>query len=262
MTGEERPPAVAGLFYPADPSELEETVRGMLDAALPAAPGRLPPKALILPHAGHVYSGPVAASGYKLIPPTTRRVVLIGPSHRYPFRGIAAHSAHWFATPLGRIPLDREAILRIVGLPGVALLDAAHENEHSLEVHLPFLQVVLSEFSLVPLVVGEAGPDAVAGVLEALWDGPETAIVISSDLSHFHDYETARRIDRATAEAVEALAPRRIGPEQACGCYPVAGLLRLARRKGLEAETLDLRNSGDTSGDRSRVVGYGAFALS
>jgi len=189
-------------------------------------------------------------------------VVLIGPSHRYPFRGVAASGARWFATPLGRIPLDREAIERIARLPGVLLLDAAHENEHSLEVHLPFLQVALDEFSLVPLLVGETEPEPVAAVIEALWDGPETAIVVSSDLSHFHDYETARRIDRATAEAVMALAPQRIGPEQACGCYPVAGLLRLARRKGLAAETIDLRNSGDTSGDRSRVVGYGAFALS
>lgn len=252
-----REACVAGLFYPADPLELRVAVRGYLGN------GRsTPPKALIVPHAGYVYSGPVAGTGYRRWEGARgNRVVLLGPAHRYPLAGLAAHGAEWFATPLGRVPVDTEAIARLLELPQVQRLDAAHRGEHSLEVHIPFLQMVFADFRLVPLVVGDAAPAEVAEVLELVWNGPETFVVVSSDLSHYHDYDTARRLDRETADAIERLRPADVGPEDACGCRAIGGLLEVARRRGLRATTLDLRNSGDTAGPRSEVVGYGAFAF-
>ena len=254
-----RPPAVAGLFYPAEPGALARAIRGYLDeAAEPAAVA----KALIVPHAGYVYSGPIAASAYRALAKARgriRRVVLLGPAHRVAFAGIAVPAADAFATPLGTVTVDRDAIAAIRDLPQVTVSDEAHRLEHSLEVHLPFLEQVLGEFTVVPLVVGEATPEAVAEVLERLWDGPETLILVSSDLSHYHDQATARRLDSATARAIEALNPEEIAPEQACGRLPIAGLLLAARAHGLRATTLDLRNSGDTAGPRDEVVGYGAW---
>jgi AmmeMemoRadiSam system protein B len=223
-----------------------------------------PPKALIAPHAGYIYSGPIAASAYATLAPahaTITRVVLLGPAHRVRVRGLAASSAAQFETPLGAIDLDRDAIELALTLPQVKLMDEAHVLEHSLEVQLPFLQEVLDRFSLAPFVVGDAGADEVAEVLDLLWGGPETLIVISSDLSHYHDYATARRLDAATTLAIESLRPQDIGYDQACGRIPVNGLLALARRRGLHAQTLDLRNSGDTAGPRDQVVGYGAYVF-
>ncbi len=257
-----RRPAVAGTFYPADPRELRELVGCQLADAAEPAPDEAPPKALIAPHAGYVYSGPIAATAYRRLGPVApriERVVLLGPSHRVFVEGLAAPSVDAFATPLGEIPIDRESVERILALPQVSLLDAAHAYEHSLEVHLPFLQAVLPAFSLVPLSVGDATAEEVDEVLEALWGGPETLIVVSSDLSHYYPYETARRMDAATSEAIEALRPEGLDEESACGRVPVRGLLVAARRKGLRARTLDLRNSGDTAGPRGEVVGYGAY---
>ena len=222
------------------------------------------PKALIAPHAGYIYSGPVAASAYARLAAareTIERVVLLGPAHRVPFRGIAASSATAFATPMGSVPVDVEAVRSIRALPRVVVLDEAHRLEHSLEVQLPFLQRVMGDFSVVPLLVGDATAEEVAEVLEALWGGPATAIVISSDLSHYHDYETARRLDAATSRAIEELRPDDIGPDQACGRLPIKGLLRVARAHGLKATTVDLRNSGETAGPRRDVVGYGAWVF-
>ncbi|MEJ2344739.1 MAG: AmmeMemoRadiSam system protein B [Gammaproteobacteria bacterium] len=256
-----RYPAVAGMFYPEDPAALRRMVREFLDAAPTSAPV---PKALIVPHAGYVYSGPIAASAYACLQPardTIRRVVLLGPSHRVPFHGLAASSAEQFVTPLGPVPLDREAIDVLLELPQVHLLDEAHELEHSLEVHLPFLQEVLAAFTLVPLVVGEASAEEVDGVLERLWGGPETLIVVSSDLSHYHDYATARGMDTRTSRAIEQLHDGDIGYDDACGRNPVRGLLHAARTHGLHASTLDLRSSGDTAGPRDQVVGYGAYVF-
>jgi len=250
------------MFYPAGPAELHTAVRQMLDDA--AATEDTVPKAIIVPHAGYVYSGPIAASAYARLRPARdviHRVVLLGPSHRVPFYGLAVSTAEQFATPLGDIPLDREAIERISALPQVKALDEAHALEHSLEVHLPFLQEVLASFTLVPLVVGDTRPEEVGEVLEMLWDGPETLIVISSDLSHYHDYDTARRMDQATARAIEGLRPEDIHYEDACGRNPVNGLLHLSLKLGLHAHTLDLRNSGDTAGPRDQVVGYGAWVF-
>jgi MEMO1 family protein len=256
-----RNPAVAGLFYPDDSRELHALVSGYL-AAVPASGGV--PKAIIAPHAGYIYSGPIAASAYARIQPARgriTRVVLLGPAHRVGFHGLALSSANCFQTPLGRITVDQEAVKKISGLPQVQVMDAAHMQEHSLEVHLPFLQEVLGEFSLVPLVVGDAEPNEVAEVLEALWGGPETLIVISSDLSHYHDYKTAQRLDRATSQAIEQLRLEDIQYDHACGRNPVSGLLRVARQRGLRAKTIDLRNSGDTAGTPDRVVGYGAYVF-
>jgi AmmeMemoRadiSam system protein B/AmmeMemoRadiSam system protein A len=221
------------------------------------------PKALVVPHAGYVYSGPVAAQGYVRLAPAAgqvKRVVLLGPAHRVAVRGLALPEADHFASPLGEVTLDQQAIESLSGLPQVVVSDAAHAQEHSLEVHLPFLQVVLGEFKLVPLVVGAATPDEVAEVLERLWGGPETLIVISSDLSHFLPYDLARKVDADSVEHMLKLDVR-LNHEQACGATPVNGLLAVARRRGLKPELLDLRNSGDTAGDKSRVVGYAALAF-
>ena len=251
-----------GTFYPGTRRELEGAVRGFLGQA-ETRPDDVP-KALIAPHAGYVYSGPIAASAYALLAPARERierVVLLGPAHRVFVRGLAATDADAFATPLGDVPLDRDALGRIAALPQVSLRPDAHAPEHSLEVHLPFLQIVLDAFSLVPLVVGDASGEEVAEVLEALWGGPETLIVVSSDLSHYESYATARRMDAATTRAIEGLRPDDIGHDDACGRVPIQGLLRAARAHGMHARTLDVRNSGDTAGPRDAVVGYGAWAF-
>ena len=256
-----RQPAVAGMFYPGDAATLHRDVKRYLEAVADTGPA---PKALIAPHAGYIYSGPIAASVYarlRAARDTITRVLLLGPSHRVGFPGLATSSAERFATPLGDIPLDREALDEIEALPQVHRLDQAHSLEHSLEVHLPFLQEVLGEFTLIPLVVGDAPAEEVAEVIERLWGGPETLIVVSSDLSHYHDYLTAQRMDRATSEAIEALDPEAIEDDGACGRFPVKGLLVTAKRKGMRCETLDLRNSGDTAGSKDQVVGYGAYVF-
>jgi hypothetical protein len=260
--GKVRLPAVAGRFYPSDPVELRKLITDLL-AEVPPATGPAP-KALIAPHAGYLYSGPIAASAYaQLIPARDqiKRVVLFGPSHYVAVNGLATTSAEGFATPLGIVPVDVEAVRQVRLLPQVSELDEAHAQEHSLEVQLPFLQCVLGDFTLVPLAVGDATPEEISQVLDALWDGPETRFVVSSDLSHYHDFPTARRLDRATAKAIEALKPAGIGEEGACGRMPIRGLLQSARRHGLHARTVDLRNSGDTAGPHDQVVGYGAFVF-
>jgi MEMO1 family protein len=229
-----------------------------------AVHGGQAPKAIIAPHAGYIYSGPIAGTVYARLAPARsviRRVVLLGPSHRVYVRGLAAPEAQVFAMPFGAVPVDRDALDQLRDLPQVIYSDEAHAPEHGLEVHLPFLQTVLDDFRIAPLVVGDATPQEVAEVLERLWGGPETLIVISSDLSHYYDYDTARRMDEATSKAIEALRPEDIGPEQACGRIPIQGLLLVAREKGLCAKLLDLRSSGDTAGPRDQVVGYGVYAL-
>ncbi|MCW5554353.1 MAG: AmmeMemoRadiSam system protein B [Verrucomicrobiae bacterium] len=257
-----RPAAVAGWFYPNDPTELRRTIEGFLRYVKPASTST--PKAVIAPHAGYVYSGPVAASAYaRFIPARNviKRVVLLGPSHCVAFRGLAASSAEAWTTPLGTVRVDTPAVHQVTMLPPVSIRDEAHDREHSLEVHLPFLQVVLGEFKIVPLVVGKAEDEEVFQVIETLWGGDTTRFVISSDLSHYHDYVTARTLDAATARAIERLRPEEIGREQACGRVPLRGLLRAAKAHGLRVETIDLRNSGDTAGPRAEVVGYGAWAF-
>ena len=255
-----RPAAVAGAFYPAEAGELNVMVRRcMSDARATVGPV---PKAIVAPHAGFIYSGAVAASAYARIKPAharIKRVVLLGPCHRVAVRGLALSGADAFATPLGPVEIDKEAVALIRDMPQVQVFDPTHAQEHSLEVHLPFLMAVLDSFRIVPLVVGQAGPDEVAEVLERLWGGPETLIVVSSDLSHYLDYDSARDIDRRTCRAIETLAPEQISNHGACGRFPLGGLLRLAKKRGMSVETVDLRNSGDTAGPRDRVVGYGSW---
>ncbi|MFO1413670.1 MAG: AmmeMemoRadiSam system protein B [Burkholderiales bacterium] len=256
-----RPAAVAGMFYPGSGARLAADVRGYLAAAVPSTGPA--PKAVIVPHAGYVYSAPVAAAAYARLAAlrgTVRRVVLLGPTHRVAVRGLAVPTADAFATPLGNVALDRATIARVAALPQVVASDAAHAQEHALEVQLPFLQAVLGDFTLVPFAVGMATPEEVAQVLEAVWGGPETLVVVSSDLSHYHAYAAAARRDRATADAILALNAN-LDHEQACGATPINGLALVARRRGLAAALLDLRNSGDTAGDRDRVVGYASFAF-
>ncbi|HET9665037.1 MAG TPA: AmmeMemoRadiSam system protein B [Burkholderiales bacterium] len=259
--GSTRPAAVAGMFYPRDPHELALTVGSLLAAVRRQSPAPIP-KAIIAPHAGYIYSGPIAASVYALLEPARgriRRVVLMGPTHRVPVQGLALPAADAFATPLGKVPVDAEAVATVSKLPQVVRNAAAHALEHSLEVHLPFLQTVLDSFAVVPFAVGYADAAQVAEVLEVLWGGPETLIVISSDLSHYHPYRDAQAIDRRTAGEILELRTD-ITHEQACGATPVIGLGLAAQRRRLRPRLLDLRNSGDTAGDPGRVVGYGAFA--
>jgi len=261
MSNTVREPVVPGTFYPADPAELHAMVKRFL-AKVPEN-GTLP-KAIIAPHAGYIYSGPVAASAYARIIPMRdkiKRVVLLGPSHRVPLRGIAASTADCFSTPLGEIPIDHAAINTLIDLPQVEYQDNAHVMEHSLEVHLPFLQTILSDFTLVPLVVGQTAPRLVAEVLETLWDGEETLTVVSTDLSHYHTYKAAKVLDNKTSEAITQLDFENIHGEDACGCYPLNGLLYLAKSRHLKITTLDLRNSGDTAGPQDQVVGYGAYIV-
>jgi len=256
-----RKPAVAGSFYPDQPRQLHEAVARFLNDAETNAKV---PKAMIVPHAGYIYSGPIAATAYARLKPaadTITRVVLIGPSHRVAFRGLAVSRADTYSTPLGDVSLDRTAIEALVMLPFVEYLEQAHTFEHSLEVHLPFLQEVLRDFTLVPIVAGEASADQVCQVLEQLWGGDETLLVISSDLSHYHDYATARRLDQSTSDLIEMLQYKNITSEAACGKVPVSGLLKLLEQKSLHIKTIDLRNSGDTAGDKQRVVGYGAYVV-
>ena len=255
-----RLPAVAGTFYPADDVELSSSVDAMLRLNASFEPC---PKVIIAPHAGHVYSGTIAAGAYGRLRnadiPITR-VVLLGPSHRVGFKGVAATSCTAYKTPLGEIPIDSAAVQTILQLPGTGFLDEAHTHEHSLEVHLPFLQRVLPSFSLVPLVVGDATVEEVAGVINTLWGGPETLVVISSDLSHFHPYAEAQEIDARTSAKILALESNLVG-EEACGCRPINGLLHALKNKGLKVELLEVKNSGDTAGDKDRVVGYGAYVV-
>jgi AmmeMemoRadiSam system protein B len=251
---------VAGLFYAGERRRLEATVAELLGAVKSSA--KVLPKALIAPHAGYVYSGSVAAQAFATLregAQSVKRVVLIGPAHFVPVRGIAAPTVDAFETPLGRVPVDRHALSDIADL--VIEADAPHAPEHSLEVELPFLQMLLPSFAVVPLVIGDARAQDVAEVLRRLWGGPETLIVISSDLSHYHDYDTARCLDAATAAAIERGDWESLGPNQACGFLAVAGLLVETRRRRLAPERLALCNSGDTAGGRDRVVGYGAWMV-
>ncbi len=261
-----RPPAVAGRFYPAEAERLEAQVKQYLNAAAAPEDCLDPPlvKAIIAPHAGYVYSGPIAASAYVHLACSDvpiRRFILLGPAHFAPVRGLALSSAPAFDTPLGRVPVDEEACAAALSLPGVEVDDIAHRPEHCLEVQLPFLQTLFPDFTIVPLLVGDAAPEEVAAVLERLWDGPETRIVISSDLSHYHDGRTARRLDDETAAAVVALDVHALRDDAACGQAAIAGLLLAARRHAMTAAAVDLRHSGDTGGPPDRVVGYGAFTF-
>jgi AmmeMemoRadiSam system protein B len=260
MRSDVRPAAVAGLFYPGTAAELDATLDAMLAGPEPQAPT---PKALIVPHAGYIYSGAVAGRAYRTLRAVARRirrVVLLGPSHREWFRGLAVPRVQAFSTPLGLAGVDAAAVNRLSELPAVLVSDAPHAREHSLEVQVPFLQRLLPDAQIVPILVGEATADEVETIIDELWGGPETLVVVSSDLSHYHAYDEARTLDTATATAILAARADLTG-EDACGCIAVNGLLRAARRRGLRVELLQLCNSGDSAGDRERVVGYGAFGL-
>lgn len=256
-----RPAAVAGMFYPGQADVLRREINHLLAGSRAGLP--ICPKALIVPHAGYIYSGPVAASAYHPLQTwrrQIRRVVLLGPSHREPLHGLALPEVDAFATPLGEIPLDRAGHFAIAALPQVSIDNRPHAFEHSLEVQLPFLQAVLDDFVLLPLAVGQASPESVAEVLNLVWGGGETLVVVSSDLSHYLPYHAACAVDEQTCRHILA-CEHDILPERACGAFPLNGLLLEAKRRGLRPVLLDLRNSGDTAGDKSRVVGYSAIAF-
>ena len=257
---EVRHPAVAGVFYPDNPVQLGQAVDNYLAENPCVGPV---PKVLVVPHAGFIYSAPVAARAYNLLAPIAariRRVVLLGPSHRVPLNGLALPGVDCFETPLGTVQIDNLLTYSLESLPQVEVLSPCHAAEHSLEVQLPFLQRLIPAFKLLPLVVGHCAPRRVAEVLEMVWGGDETLIVISSDLSHYHSYREALEIDRQTSYGI-CVCRSDLDGDEACGCNALNGMLLLARRLGLQVELLDLRNSGDTAGDRERVVGYGAYAL-
>lgn len=268
-----RHPAVAGFFYPADPEDLARQVDSMLESVpVEARPHRCGQaasdgqaesrpyaRAISAPHAGYVYSGPTAAYAYRQLDPHTRRVLVLGPTHRVGIRGMALTGADWQETPLGRIRTDPELTAHIAALPDVVTAPRVHAEEHSMEVHLPFLQRYLEPgFTAVPLAVGLAEPEEVAAAIRIAWNMPDTAILISSDMSHYLDYDAARATDSATIRQILAGAPALLG-EQACGAFPLSGMMAFAAARGLTPELLDARNSGDTAGDHSRVVGYAAF---
>lgn len=256
-----RPAACAGLFYPRAGAELRQLVERYLADAPPVT---VHPRAIVVPHAGYPYSGPVAAAAYaavRNVRDQVDRVLLLGPAHRVRMNGLGATSATGFETPLGTIPVDRPLTERLLGLPAVHVADAAHAQEHALEVQLPFLCAVLERFTIVPLVVGRATHDEAAGVIELALDQPGTLVVVSTDLSHFHDYETARQVDAETSASIVARAPERLDVSRACGHVALGGLLVVARRRGWSVAALDLRNSGDTGGPLDRVVGYGAYVF-
>jgi AmmeMemoRadiSam system protein B len=258
-----RPAAVAGRFYDANPSRLRADVERHLAAA--ASNDGPAPKAIIAPHAGYVFSGPIAGSAFAALRPVARairRVILIGPAHYVPITGLAFPDADAFATPLGNVCVDRERVDQAVrALPQALVLNSPHRPEHSLEVELPFLQVLLEEFEIVPVLVGDVTGGEVADLLRLLWGGPETCIVVSSDLSHYLSYDAAREIDGATAAMIGSMDVRELNATRACGYEAIGGLVPVAAERGLKARVLDLRNSGDTAGSRDRVVGYGAFAF-
>ncbi len=261
-----RQPAVAGLFYPQDPAELAKTVDAFLSKARRSQgpPHNRPPYAVVVPHAGYVYSGAIAAPAYQLLArfrSRIHRVLLLGPAHRVAFQGLAAPSVAAFRTPLGTIPVDVDAIAALSSMPQVAIRDDAHAEEHSLEVQLPFLQRALDDFALIPLVVGSAPPALVSDVISAMTATPGTLVVISSDLSHYLDYESAQRLDEGTVDAILRFDDAAIADAGACGRIPIKGLLGVARSAGLRAELLDRRNSGDTAGSKDRVVGYASLSF-
>ena len=257
-----RPAAVAGMFYAADSDQLSADVKHYLSQAQNHS--NISPKAIIAPHAGHMYSASVAASAYKLLEPEAdkiKQVILLGPSHRVAFRGIATPAADFFETPLGRIKINAQFCKKAELLDFVQASQLAHSEEHSLEVHLPFLQILFKDFELTPFVVGDCNRHDVAKLLELFWGSSETLFIISTDLSHFHNYTTATQQDRLTSNAIESVQPEKINYEDACGRRPLNGLLTLAKKYQLNIKLLDLRNSGDTAGDKNRVVGYGAYVV-
>jgi AmmeMemoRadiSam system protein B len=256
-----RLPVVAGSFYPEQPDILKAMISEYLQQVAPALKV---PQAIIVPHAGYIYSGEIAASAYTRLQSrqsSIKHVVLLGPSHKVGFTGLALSHADAFRTPLGDIPLDAEAIASIIHFPFVEYREQAHLLEHSLEVQLPFLQMTLDSFKLLPIVAGDCPAELIEELLELFYGQDDTLIVISSDLSHFHDYQTAQRLDKQTSRLIEQLEYQLLDYDSACGRVPVSGLMALAKKKSLQIETIDLRNSGDTAGNKSRVVGYGAYVI-
>jgi len=256
-----RYPAVAGMFYPESPKELEQLIHSLLDNATSNGNS---PKAIISPHAGYIYSGSIAASAFKTFESDSQNInhiVLLGPSHRVALRGCALSSADYFRTPLGDIPINYDARKHLLTYDDVQINDAAHAQEHSLEVQLPFLQSLLNDFTLTPIIVGENKMQHTAKILETFWQESNTRFVISSDLSHYHNYQTAQKLDQETNLAILNKQPENIQYDHACGRNPVNGLLSFAKQHDLSVKMLDLRNSGDTAGPKDQVVGYGAWGF-
>jgi len=266
-----RHPAVASMFYPGKPADLLNSVRKYLsDADAEQSTVKFKNdensvRALIVPHAGYIYSGKIAASAYQLLQRNKyhfKRVLLLGPAHRLCLQGAAFPNEEVFETPLGSIILDKTRMKKLAAeFSWISFNEKAHAEEHSLEVQLPFLQETIADFELLPLVVGEMDSLQIAEMIQQFSTDLETLIVISTDLSHFHNYQTAYEKDALTANAIELLEPQKISSEDACGVYPLRGALVAALQNKWKIHRMGLCNSGDTTGDYGRVVGYGAWAL-
>ena len=265
-----RSAAVAGSFYSADPQQLSSDILGFIEHANCHSinaynnPPDVPPKAIVSPHAGYIYSGPVAACAYKLLQPYAKKItqiIVLGPAHRLAFKGIATPAADFFTTPLGQIRVNNKNCKKAQQLNFINENNLAHKDEHSIEVQLPFLQTVLSDFEITPLLVGDCNHNDVTTLLQLFINEPDTLIIISTDLSHFHDYATAIKQDTLTSEAILSLQPDNIHYADACGRTPLSGLLTLAKQEHLHIDLLNLKNSGDTAGDKNRVVGYASYVI-
>lgn len=254
---------VAGYFYPNDPNTLSKQIDDFL-LNTEIEKNNIIPKAIIVPHAGYIYSGQTAAFSYNClekIKNKIKKVVIIGPAHRVGFNGIAGTLATEFVTPLGVVKVDESSMENVLTMPSVMILEEAFQGEHCLEVQLPFLQKILNNFTIVPLIVGNVSYITLSEVIERLWGFDDTLFVISSDLSHYHDYKTAQNMDSTTANAIVNLEPDNITYDNACGRIGIQAMLDIAKSKNMTVKQLDLRNSGDTAGDKNRVVGYGAFCV-
>ena len=253
---------VAGMFYPGEEASLRQMVDGFIQKALSFD---LRPRAIIAPHAGYIYSGSIAGTAYKTIAAVRdqiENVIIMSPAHRFYLRGIALHMADAFATPLGNIPVNIGIVKKIKQFSSVQWEERSFIQEHGLETHLPFIQRAFKPgIKIVPMIVGECQESEVAEILESVWEDPRNFVIISSDLSHFHSYADAKKLDRNTVDLIQNLDSQSLDTEFACGHYPICGLLNLARNRKLKIKALDIRSSGDTAGSKESVVGYGSFAV-
>jgi len=258
-----RQASVAGSFYPKNPAQLKKTLTNLFNANEDLnIDFQTPVKAIIAPHAGYIYSGPIAAKAYSLVSTCIKgknKITIIGPSHFVPFNGIALSTAEFFETPLGKIKVDHHAYELINRIPEVIYLDEAHAREHSIEVHLPFIQYLKKDVRIIPLAVGQTSYQKVAKVLEKFCEEKDNLIIISSDLSHYHAYGYAQKYDLQTALKIENYKCSQLGPNEACGYLAIAGLLKMAKDRKYKIKRIDLCNSGDTSGSKDTVVGYGSW---
>lgn len=258
MDTEFRKPTVAGLFYPSETDNLSKLITDLLNQKPPVSFTKM----LIVPHAAYQYIGEILAQSYLHLFSRSQQiktVVLLTPSHHIKFNGIAITSKDCYLTPFGEVIIDSDAMMTLLNFPQVVMFDDAHIKEHSIEIHLPFLQTILPSFSLVPLIIGETNSYNILEILEKLWEQEETLIIASMNLSHYQTYNIAQELDQRTSQAIESLHWQSLQTNQICNIHLISSLLQLAHQKSLTPKTIKVCNSGDLTGIKNRVVGYGAF---